>query len=239
MQGRIEAYSETKVTFYVEGKLKSNIQQTFLQYANGAKDDEELSYKWDYVVTFHFDDDEKEQIRLPVNGICLIPRVRLSAGVLQYGTVSVGSRSSQTVVLSNNSDSSIVVNFPKSNNYDFKPARTKVSPLSELKVEVWFHPKKNGDLHEVYMVEVGVFRLPLKLFGVGKVTNSATPGIYFESGTTHRHNNLELSSICKSMMTQESSHYFDMSRMHISSICDKSVLGGKDETLRMIRKQRL
>jgi|JI6StandDraft_1071083.scaffolds.fasta_scaffold06840_5 hypothetical protein len=49
-----------------------------------------MENKWEYVVTFHFDDDEKEQLKLPVGGTCLIPRVRLSSNVLEYGVVNVG-----------------------------------------------------------------------------------------------------------------------------------------------------
>jgi hypothetical protein len=33
-------------------------------------------------VTFHFDEDEKDQLKLSVGGVCLIPKVKLSTAVL-------------------------------------------------------------------------------------------------------------------------------------------------------------
>jgi hypothetical protein len=41
------------------------------------------------------------------------------------------------------------------------------------------------------------------------------------------------------VIATESSRYFDMSKMHISSICEKYTLGSKEEPLKILRKQRL
>lgn len=58
--------------------------------------------------------------------------------------MSVGDHSVQFVTLKNDSESSVAINFPKSKNYDFKPSKTRIAGKSEQKVEVKFHPKKNG-----------------------------------------------------------------------------------------------
>lgn len=89
------------------------------------------------------------------------------------------------------------------------------------------------------MIEVGAFRLPLKLFGIGRIAPTAHQSVIDGTISQQRQSTLELSSITKSVLQQDSTRFFDMSKMHISSICEKSSVFPKEEPLKMIRKQRL
>jgi hypothetical protein len=72
-----------------------------------------------------------------------------------------------------------------------------VAPQSELSVEVKFNPKKNGDLSEVYTIEVGAFHLPLKLFGQGRVHPNSAYNHSLDYSQTNQNSVLELSAISK------------------------------------------
>lgn len=132
----------------------------------------------------------------------------------------VGDQPQKDIEIENFSDSAISVNFPKCNNYCFKPNKFRLQGRSSMAVGVTFNPKKIGELAEVYMIEVGCFNLPLKLFGVGKFN----PNYHSQTSlATGRHNSTMDAS------TVHESRYFDMSRIHISSICEKSMDGANKD----------